>query len=75
MEELGVVGPADGSKPREVFVSQEELEENFSSTLDEEDVGEEIDGQTELEEFTDDDSEEEEESFEYEDSEEEEDSK
>ena len=75
LEELGVVGPADGSKPREVFVSQEELEENFSSTLDEEDVGEEIDGQTELEEFTDDDSEEEEESFEYEDSEEEEDSK
>ena len=35
LEDMGVVSPADGSKPREVFISQEELEENFSSDLDE----------------------------------------
>ena len=40
LENMGVVGPADGSKAREVLISQEDLEENFSSTLDEEDVDE-----------------------------------
>lgn len=34
LEEMGVVGPADGSKPREVLISQEDLEENFSTELD-----------------------------------------
>lgn len=38
LEEMGVVGPADGSKAREVLVAQEDLEENFSSALDEEDL-------------------------------------
>ena len=41
LEEKGIVGPADGSKAREVLLSQEELEENFSSSLDEEDVDQE----------------------------------
>ena len=41
LEEMGIVGPAEGSKPREVLVSQEELEENFSSPLDEEEIDEE----------------------------------
>ena len=41
LEEMGVVSPADGAKPREVFISQEELEENFSSPLDEEEIEEE----------------------------------
>jgi S-DNA-T family DNA segregation ATPase FtsK/SpoIIIE len=36
LEEMGVVGPAEGSKPREVLISQADLEENFSSNLDEE---------------------------------------
>jgi len=36
LEEMGVVGPSDGSKPREVLISQDDLEENFSSPLDEE---------------------------------------
>lgn len=40
LEEMGVVGQAEGSKPREVLVSQGELEENFSSELDETDLGE-----------------------------------
>jgi S-DNA-T family DNA segregation ATPase FtsK/SpoIIIE len=40
LEEMGVVGPGDGAKPREVLVSQEELEENFSTELDETDLGE-----------------------------------
>lgn len=43
LEEMGVVGPAEGSKPREVLISQEDLEENFSSDLDDEDSEEEID--------------------------------
>ncbi|RJQ33779.1 DNA translocase FtsK [Candidatus Parcubacteria bacterium] len=38
LEEMGVVGPAEGSKPREVLISQEDLEENFSSSLDEEEI-------------------------------------
>ena len=33
---MGVVGPAEGSKAREVLISQEDLEENFSSVLDSE---------------------------------------
>jgi S-DNA-T family DNA segregation ATPase FtsK/SpoIIIE len=41
LEEMGVVGQADGAKPREVLVSQNELEENFSSALDEEEVANE----------------------------------
>lgn len=41
LEELGVVGPADGAKPREVLISQDELEENFSSALDEEEIADE----------------------------------
>lgn len=40
LEEMGVVGPAEGSKPREVLISQEDLEENFSSDLDEEEIDE-----------------------------------
>ena len=36
LEEMGVVGPAEGSKAREVLISQEDLEENFSSVLDSE---------------------------------------
>lgn len=40
LEEMGVVGPGDGAKPREVLVSQDELEENFSTELDETDLGE-----------------------------------
>lgn len=42
LEEMGVVGPSEGSKPRELLVSQEDLEENFESPLDEEEV-EEVD--------------------------------
>lgn len=38
LEEMGVVGPADGSKARDVLVKQSDLEENFSSALDEEEV-------------------------------------
>ena len=34
LEEMGVVGEANGSKAREVLISQEDLEENFSSDLD-----------------------------------------
>lgn len=41
LEEMGVVSPADGSKAREVLVSQEDLEENFSSNLDEEEIDDE----------------------------------
>lgn len=41
LEEMGVVGPAEGSKPREVLISQDDLEENFSSDLDEEESDEE----------------------------------
>ncbi|PLX24729.1 cell division protein FtsK [Candidatus Parcubacteria bacterium] len=36
LEEMGVVGPSEGSKAREVLISQDELEDNFSSPLDEE---------------------------------------
>ena len=45
LEEMRVIGPADGSKPREVLIAQEDLEENFSSELDknEEEIKEEID--------------------------------
>lgn len=38
LEERGVVGPADGSRPREVLLSQQELEENFDPPAEEEDV-------------------------------------
>ena len=38
LEEMGVVGEATGSKPRELLISQEDLEENFSSDLDEEEM-------------------------------------
>ncbi len=41
LEEMGVVGQAEGSKPREVLISREDLEENFSSALDESEVDEE----------------------------------
>ncbi|MFA5127069.1 MAG: DNA translocase FtsK 4TM domain-containing protein [Patescibacteria group bacterium] len=34
LEQMGVVGPDRGSKPREVLVNQADLEENFSSALD-----------------------------------------
>jgi len=40
LEEMGIVGPAEGSKPREVLVKQEDLEENFSSTLDSQEIDE-----------------------------------
>ncbi|MBU1202597.1 DNA translocase FtsK [Patescibacteria group bacterium] len=50
LEEMGVVGPSEGSKPREVMVSQEDLEENFESPLDEEDIDEEVEGETDEEE-------------------------
>lgn len=39
LEEMGVVGPAEGAKPRDVLVEQADLEENFSSDLDETDLG------------------------------------
>ena len=35
LEEMGVVGSSEGSKPREVLISQDDLEDNFSSSLDE----------------------------------------
>ncbi|MDD5749413.1 MAG: DNA translocase FtsK 4TM domain-containing protein [Patescibacteria group bacterium] len=38
LEEMGVVSSAEGSKPREVLISQDDLEENFSSDLDEEET-------------------------------------
>lgn len=53
LEEMGVVGPGDGAKPREVLVSQDELEENFSTELDETDLGE-VDEATDLVEEEDD---------------------
>ena len=34
LEKMKIVGPAQGSKPREVLISQKDLEENFSSELD-----------------------------------------
>lgn len=40
LEEMGIVGPPEGSKPREVLISQADLEDNFSSDLDEEEVDE-----------------------------------
>jgi len=43
LEEMGVVSAADGSKPREVLISQGDLEENFSSVLDEEEISDETD--------------------------------
>lgn len=46
LEEMGVVGPADGSKPRDVLIKQGELEENFSSALDEQET--EVDSEDEL---------------------------
>lgn len=50
LEEMGVVGPAEGSKPRELLVSQEDLEENFDSSLDEEEIGDASDYDSEDEE-------------------------
>ena len=50
LEEMGVVGPGDGAKPREVLVSQDELEENFSTELDETDLGEVNDEESLLDE-------------------------
>ncbi|MBT4447447.1 MAG: DNA translocase FtsK [Candidatus Komeilibacteria bacterium] len=48
LEEMGIVGPSEGSKAREVLISQDELEENFDSVLDEEEVeSEELDGELE----------------------------
>jgi len=38
LEEMGVVSPADGSKAREVLIKQDDLEENFSSALDEQEL-------------------------------------
>jgi DNA segregation ATPase FtsK/SpoIIIE, S-DNA-T family len=38
LEEMGVVGPSEGSKAREVMISQEDLENNFDSSLDEEEI-------------------------------------
>ncbi|MDQ5939028.1 MAG: segregation ATPase FtsK/SpoIIIE, family, partial [Patescibacteria group bacterium] len=55
LEEMGVVGPADGSKARDVLVKQGDLEENFSSALDEEEVKDD--------QITDDDKEEEDEQY------------
>ncbi len=55
LEEMGVVGPADGSKARDVLVKQGDLEENFSSALDEEEVKDE--------QIADDDKEEEDEQY------------
>ena len=49
LEEMGVVGPAEGSKAREVLVSQEDLEENFSSPLDQEEEDYEEDDEEEEE--------------------------
>ncbi|MBT7553186.1 DNA translocase FtsK, partial [bacterium] len=73
LESMGIVGPAEGAKPREVLLSQEELEENFSSGLDEEEL--EDDGQAEIEDFEEEDEEEEseeEDDVEYEEEDEEE---
>ena len=58
LEEMGIVSEANGPKPREVLISQEDLEENFSSDLDEEEIEEDIE---ETEEEIEDDVEEEEE--------------
>ena len=55
LEEMGVVGQAEGSKPREVLISQDDLEENFSSALDEEEI--EDDGHEEGQDDEDDEEE------------------
>lgn len=56
LEEMGVVGPSEGSKPREVLISQDDLEENFESPLDEEEVDdEEVEDGEEYEEEVDED--------------------
>ncbi len=49
LEEMGVVGPADGSKARDVLIKQDDLEENFSSALDEEVVADDETGEDEKE--------------------------
>ncbi len=49
LEEMGVVGPADGSKARDVLIKQDDLEENFSSALDEEVVADDEMGEDEKE--------------------------
>jgi S-DNA-T family DNA segregation ATPase FtsK/SpoIIIE len=49
LEEMGVVGPADGSKARDVLIKQSDLEENFSSALDEEVVADDEIGEEEKE--------------------------
>ncbi|MCB9803084.1 DNA translocase FtsK 4TM domain-containing protein [Candidatus Nomurabacteria bacterium] len=60
LEEMGVVGQAEGSKARDVLISQEELEENFSSDLDEEELSELEEDETEEENLEEDLDEEEE---------------
>jgi S-DNA-T family DNA segregation ATPase FtsK/SpoIIIE len=54
LEEMRVVGRAEGSKPREVLISQEDLEENFSSSLDEEELDDEISKKIDKDHETDD---------------------
>ncbi len=43
LEQMGVVGADRGSKPREVLIAQADLEENFSTSLDVSETGEEVD--------------------------------
>lgn len=55
LESEGVVGPMNGSKAREVLISQEDLEENFSTSLDEQEINStDIDGEYGLDEEPDD---------------------
>ncbi len=56
LEEMGVVGPAEGSKAREVLISQEDLEENFDSSLDEEAEDETVDADDDYDYDEDDES-------------------
>ncbi len=74
LEEMGVVGPAEGSKAREVLISQDDLEENFESELDEEEIDDD-NYEEEEEEEGDEEEIEYEEDEEYEEEEEEDDEK
>ena len=47
MEERGIVGPADGSKPRKVLLSIEQYEDLVASSQGGEPVPDEIDAYTE----------------------------